>query len=125
MLDVRRPPYSRLPSHLGLIPDGNRRWAEQRGLPKSARYKAGIAPGLEVLALCRSLGIREVSAYGFTENTHRPRDRWWVRDACTALRWPTAGVGAVVGDADADMFPDALRPFVGLASQGLRDSTCW
>lgn len=37
---------TRLPRHIGFIPDGNRRWAVEKGLPKQDGYAFGIAPGL-------------------------------------------------------------------------------
>ena len=56
--------FSRLPRHIGFIPNGNRRWAEQRGLPRSAAYAAGVEPGLRLIETCQELGIEEVSIYG-------------------------------------------------------------
>lgn len=114
---------ARLPGHIGFIPDGNRRWAELRGLPKRAGYEAGIAPGLRLLSICRDLGIEEISAYGFTkENVRRPGDQVIAfREACVdlALGAVEAGVGLlVVGDAASPVFPDALRPFVEARSPG-------
>jgi undecaprenyl pyrophosphate synthase len=38
----------RTPEHIGLIPDGNRRWAVQRGFAKEQGYGRGIDPGLAV-----------------------------------------------------------------------------
>ena len=57
----------RLPRHVGIIPDGNRRWAAAHGAAKRDGYAAGIAPGLRLLELCRELGVREMSVYGFTK----------------------------------------------------------
>jgi undecaprenyl pyrophosphate synthase len=37
---------TRFPEHIGIIPDGNRRWSEQRGMPKEKGYENGIDPGL-------------------------------------------------------------------------------
>lgn len=53
--------FARIPRHVGFIPDGNRRWAEARGLPRRSGYAPGIEPGLRLLELCRELGIEEVS----------------------------------------------------------------
>jgi undecaprenyl diphosphate synthase len=53
------------PRHIGFIPDGNRRWADARGLPRHAGYDAGIEPGLRLLERCEQLGVDEVSAYAF------------------------------------------------------------
>ena len=84
--------FARLPRHVGFIPDGNRRWAKERTLPASAGYEAGIAPGLALIDMCRSLGIEEVSIYGFTQdNTRRPSEQTAAfRDACVKFargRW--------------------------------------
>lgn len=95
----------RLPRQIGFIPDGNRRWAEQRGLPKRAGYAAGIEPALRLISLCRSLGVEEVSAYGFTkENVRRPSDQVVAfQETCVefALAALEAGVALLaVGDTD-------------------------
>jgi undecaprenyl diphosphate synthase len=117
------PTLHRAPRHLGIIPDGNRRWAERQGLSKAAGYEAGIEPALRLLPLCRELGIEEVSAYGFTkENVRRPGDQVAsFRSACVefAQRACAAGAGLlVVGDAKSPAFPEALRPFVGVRAPG-------
>lgn len=46
-----------LPRHIGFIPDGNRRWAVDRQLPREAGYERGIAPGLALFESCKALGI--------------------------------------------------------------------
>jgi len=51
-----------LPSHVGFIPDGNRRWAADHGLPKHSGYQAGIGPGLALYEMCKRRGIPEVSS---------------------------------------------------------------
>lgn len=66
----------RLPRHIGIIPDGNRRWALDRGMEKPDGYKHGISPGMTLYHMCRQLGIEEMSFYGFTvDNTKRPSAR--------------------------------------------------
>lgn len=107
---------SRIPKHVGLIPDGNRRWAEARGLPKRDGYAAGIEPGLRLLSICRALGIEEVSVYGFTkENVRRPQDQVEAfRRSCVEFGLAVVRAGAaflVVGDTSSPLFPDALQPF--------------
>lgn len=42
----------RIPKHIGIIPDGNRRWAVENGLNKEIGYDRGLNPGLEVFKLC-------------------------------------------------------------------------
>ena len=50
--------FSRLPQHIGIIPDGNRRWALRKGLKKQDGYESGLQPGLELYELCWSWGLR-------------------------------------------------------------------
>lgn len=60
------------PRHLAIIPDGNGRWAQQRGLPRSAGHAAGAARVDEVLQRCVELGVRRVTLFAFsTENWGR------------------------------------------------------
>ena len=106
-----------MPRHVGLIPDGNRRWARERGLPVAAGYMAGVHKGLQMLRDCSDLGMEEVSVYGFTQdNTKRPKDqRIAFAGACVAfveaaLKYDIALL--VVGDSTSPMFPEELKPFV-------------
>lgn len=67
------PKFNRIPKHVGIIPDGNRRWAVQQGLSKESGYNHGINPGFALYETCLELGIPEVTFYGFTQdNTKRP-----------------------------------------------------
>jgi undecaprenyl diphosphate synthase len=62
-----------IPQHVGFIMDGNGRWAQQRGLPRSAGHRAGLQHIRDVLAICHELGITTVSGYLWsTENWTRP-----------------------------------------------------
>ncbi|MGF7057786.1 undecaprenyl diphosphate synthase family protein [Brassicibacter mesophilus] len=59
---------------MGIIPDGNRRWAQNKGFEKQDGYEYGLSPGLEVLKLAKEYGIEEITYYGFTtDNCKRPR----------------------------------------------------
>ncbi|MHB1527769.1 MAG: undecaprenyl diphosphate synthase family protein, partial [Candidatus Dormibacteria bacterium] len=49
----------RLPQHVGIIPDGNRRWAQGQGFEKQDGYHFGVQPGLELYSECLALGIPE------------------------------------------------------------------
>lgn len=63
----------RIPKHIGIIPDGNRRWSLSKNMTKEKGYENGIAPGLSAFKYCRDIGIEELSIYGFTaDNTKRP-----------------------------------------------------
>jgi undecaprenyl diphosphate synthase len=114
-----------LPKHVGFIPDGNRRWAVNRGLSKEAGYQSGIEPGLALFELCVSRGIPEVSVYGFTQdNTRRPTVQSEAfRSACVAFALEVSRRGAallVVGDDRSSQFPDELRPFLVRQGSGIR-----
>ena len=66
----------RIPKHIGVIPDGNRRWALENSLKKDMGYTHGINPGLELFKTCEKKGIKELTFYGFTiDNTKRPAEQ--------------------------------------------------
>jgi undecaprenyl diphosphate synthase len=106
--------FKRLPKHIGIIPDGNRRWAVARGLEKKDGYFAGIEPAKKIFQDVWSVGVQEVSVYIFTkENAHRPKDQivafkqafleflGWVEDKDVSL--------LVVGDTRSPVFPKELK----------------
>lgn len=104
----------RLPKHIGIIPDGNRRWAQSKGMPKEMGYESGINPGLCLFKLCEKLGIEEITYYGFTvDNTKRPREqRIAFTNACInsveVLSKENASL-LVIGNKDSKMFPEELN----------------
>jgi undecaprenyl diphosphate synthase len=62
-----------LPRHIGIIMDGNGRWAECRGEPREAGHKAGSAAVRRIVRVCRRLGIEALTLYAFSEqNWARP-----------------------------------------------------
>lgn len=66
----------RIPKHIGIIPDGNRRWAKKSGLKKEEGYAFGLEPGLALLRAAKKYGVRELTYYGFTvDNCKRPREQ--------------------------------------------------
>lgn len=66
----------RIPKHIGIIPDGNRRWAERNGLKKEEGYAYGLKPGLRLLRAAQNYGIHELTYYGFTvDNCKRPKEQ--------------------------------------------------
>ncbi len=66
----------RIPKHIGIIPDGNRRWAKKSGLKKEEGYAFGLEPGLALLRSAKKYGVRELTYYGFTvDNCKRPREQ--------------------------------------------------
>ncbi|MFR5875695.1 MAG: polyprenyl diphosphate synthase [Eubacterium sp.] len=67
--------FSVLPNHLGIIMDGNGRWAKKRGLPRTAGHKAGAEVFRSISKECSRLGINYVTFYAFsTENWKRPKE---------------------------------------------------
>lgn len=75
-----------VPDHLGLILDGNRRWARERGLPVIEGHRQGVKVLKKVLRSALKHGVRYVSAYVFsTENWQRDRDE--VRQLMKLLLW--------------------------------------
>ena len=58
---------------IGIIMDGNGRWAKQRGLPRTAGHKKGAAVFQDIANYCEELGVSSVTFYAFsTENWKRP-----------------------------------------------------
>ena len=63
------------PTHVGLIMDGNGRWATQRGLPRLAGHKAGVENVKPTVLAAKKFGIKYLTFYAFsTENWKRPQD---------------------------------------------------
>ena len=66
---------AKVPRHIGLIMDGNGRWAKSRGLPRAAGHKAGVENLRRIIRACVELGIQHLTIYAFsTENWSRPID---------------------------------------------------
>ncbi len=65
-------PAGALPRHVAVVMDGNGRWANARGLPRTAGHEAGEASLLDVVAGAIEVGVTHLSAYAFsTENWRR------------------------------------------------------
>lgn len=61
--------------HVGIIMDGNGRWAVRRGLPRTAGHRAGVEAVRGVVEAAPQLGIEIMTLYAFsTENWKRPKD---------------------------------------------------
>ncbi len=108
--------FKRLPRHIGIIPDGNRRWAQNKGFEKQDGYEFGIQPGFELYSLCLELGIEEMTFYGFTvDNTKRPSLQTTAfQKACVDAVECLANRDAdllVVGNTQSPSFPKELLPY--------------
>src|SRR5690625_4478753 len=65
-------PAQFVPKHVAIVMDGNGRWANARGLPRTAGHEAGEAALLDVVAGAIEIGVKYVSAYAFSsENWKR------------------------------------------------------
>ncbi len=67
--------FENLPQHIGIIMDGNGRWAKKRGLPRSGGHAAGAKTFEKIVEDAGEIGIKVVTFYAFsTENWNRPQD---------------------------------------------------
>ena len=62
-----------LPAHIAIVPDGNGRWAEKRGLPRLSGHREGVLNMMRMIQYINEYPIKYVTFYGFsTENWNRP-----------------------------------------------------
>ena len=106
----------RLPTHIAIIPDGNRRWALKNNLSKEKGYEKGINPGFEVFKLCEKENIKEVTFYGYTmDNTKRPtvQKEAFIKACIESVMILTKEDCEilVVGNTSSNSFPKELLPF--------------
>jgi undecaprenyl diphosphate synthase len=77
---MTKPPYEpldpkKLPKHVGVIMDGNGRWAKARGLPRTAGHEAGEDALVDAVDGALEIGLKYLTVYAFsTENWRRPAD---------------------------------------------------
>ena len=106
----------RIPEHIGIIPDGNRRWAASNGIGKEKGYATGLESGLALFKLCQEVGVKKLTFYGFTkDNNKRPTlQREAFTEACIIAAQKLKEAAAsllVIGNSDSPMFPDELRGY--------------
>ena len=64
-----------VPVHVGIVMDGNGRWAKKRGLPRKAGHSFGAQTFKKITTACARRGIQYLTVYAFsTENWKRPKD---------------------------------------------------
>lgn len=64
----------KIPKHLGIIIDGNRRWAKEKGLPAFEGHRRGLDNVNKIGEWCRKRGIKILTIYAFsTENWNRSK----------------------------------------------------
>ncbi len=107
----------RIPKHIAIIPDGNRRWAAQHQMEKKDGYQHGLNPGLEVLRKAKKYGVSEITYYGFTvDNCKRPKEQQNAfKKACVDAVRMIQKEGdvslLVVGDSESAHFPEELLEY--------------
>ena len=67
--------FDHLPRHIAIIMDGNGRWAQKRGLPRTAGHAAGAENFRTIATYCKDIGLEYLTVYAFsTENWKRPAE---------------------------------------------------
>ena len=65
--------FDRIPRHIAIIMDGNGRWAQAKGLPRTAGHQEGVSTVTRITEECTRLGVKYLTLYTFsTENWNRP-----------------------------------------------------
>ncbi len=101
----------RIPQHVAVVLDGNRRWARAFGAPKSSGWQAGAEKVTEFLGWCQGVDVKVVTLFLLsTDNLNRPEDELTpllgiieslVRELAAEGRWRVHPVGAL------DLLPDS------------------
>ncbi|MFJ9690284.1 polyprenyl diphosphate synthase [Streptomyces bacillaris] len=80
------PPAGAVPRHLGIVPDGNRRWARHRGVPARYGYRRGADRTVEVLRWCEEAGMETVTVWALSQaNAAKRQELPVLLDGITAL----------------------------------------
>lgn len=117
----------RIPKHIGIIPDGNRRWAKDKGLEKEEGYAFGLEPGLKIFKAAKKHGVQELTYYGFTvDNCKRPKKQVEAfSKACVEAVKMIEDDNVriyVVGNTESSCFPKELLPYTFLGKPKENDS---
>ena len=103
----------RIPRHIGIIMDGNGRWASKRLLPRTAGHREGVKNITPVVSAALNVGVRAVTLYAFSsENKNRPKDEVdslvdLIRKRLKPMTRELLERGArVMFSGDVDYFPD-------------------
>ena len=115
----------RIPRHVAVVLDGNRRWARAFGAPTASGHQAGAEKAQEFLGWCDEVHVRVVTLFLLsTDNLHRPDDELvpllgiieeLIDDLAAAGRWRVHPVGAL------DLLPDRTASVLKEAADHTRD----
>lgn len=119
-----------LPVHIGIIMDGNGRWAQKRGLPRKAGHSAGAKNFQSIARYCNKIGIRYLTVYAFsTENWKRPQEevdnlmnilRDYLKDAIANFHDENIKTRFI---GELSKFPEDIRDLIRQAEEGSRNNT--
>jgi undecaprenyl diphosphate synthase len=131
-LDLSKIDPERIPRHVGLILDGNGRWANARGLPRTAGHLAGEAALFDTVEGALEIGIEWVTAYTFsTENWSRSEEEveflmWFNEDLLLRRRDDLDAQGVrmrFAGDMGDPRIPDRNREHMADAAEQTAGNT--
>ncbi len=131
-LDLTGIDPDRIPRHVGLILDGNGRWANRRGLPRTAGHLAGEEALFDTVEGALEIGIEWVTAFTFsTENWSRSEEEveflmWFNEDLLLRRRDDLHAQGVrmlFAGDMDDPRIPDRNRRHMAEAEEKTKDNT--
>ncbi len=131
-LDLSGVDLERVPTHVGLILDGNGRWANQRGLPRTAGHLAGEEALFDTVEGALEIGIRWITAFTFsTENWTRSEQEveflmWFNEDLLLRRRDDLHAQGVrmlFAGDMDDPRIPERNRQHMADAETKTKDNT--
>ncbi|KAL3321366.1 hypothetical protein AABB24_019598 [Solanum stoloniferum] len=116
-----------IPKHVAIIPDGNRRWAKERGLTPEKGHEAGKKVLGDLCRYCSKWGVKVVSAYAFsTENWSRPKAEvtflmtsYFERLIEEFMRYGMKM--SFIGDRS--NLPDSMKEMLRLAEESTKDNT--
>jgi undecaprenyl diphosphate synthase len=131
-LDLSEVDPERIPRHVGLILDGNGRWANARGLPRTAGHAAGEAALFDTVEGALEIGIEWLTAFTFsTENWTRSEEEveflmWFNEDLLTRRRDDLYAQGVrmlFAGDMGDPRIPDRNRKHMAEAAEMTASNT--
>ena len=118
-----------VPEHVAIIMDGNGRWAQRRGLPRTQGHRRGVEALRSTVRAARTMGIRTLTLYSFSsENWSRPPQevadlmgllKLFVRRDLADLHKENVRVHVIGGRDD---LPSDIRPLIEEAEAVTRDN---
>ena len=123
---VKRLPHDQIPQHVGVMLDGNRRWAKAVGLDTAEGYQAGADNNRPLLGWCEEVGVKVVTLWLLSSDnlTNRPAEQLTglltiiegaVESLAEARRWRIHPVGAL------DLLPTETAERLKAAEEATRD----